>query len=451
MLVGYATMDGLEVVNHARLQAYVDAGFGGSFESIDICGCPALTPEALGAAYVSPAADPAPWYDANVPASGEFAGLWVLSMTGHDERPTSRTVSQAVTGGGVFSRQRIVPRTIVVQGVLLGSSCCGVAYGLRWLGQALDGCGEPGCDGTTLGALDCCPPEPAPDILDTHGRSMRRVALVSGPSVTRRAGDGCEGGCTADVLFVEFVLSAAEPWLWTPPTEVASEPIPTDDGSACIDWVLSDGPCTPLAACPHGTNCSDPSCMAASPPEVSGAGSCFCRPIATNRSCVEVDTTAFGSFTDLLPIITVEAGSSDLRRFTVSIFTKDDPTAACCEGESQDIDYDEATVDYSDPDVYYDGLHPSIADLEACDPHSVYHVGYLQAGGTMTLDGQVRKASVTCDDEVVPAADVWGADGAPLTFTPLGCGQTYCIILEADGLFTPAADAVVTIELSARA
>lgn len=462
MLDGYLVWNGTEVVNHARLQAYVDAGFAPNMDALDICGCPTLGPS-LDTTYVSPSADPAPWYDAAVPESAEFAGFWLLSVTGDDTRPTSRSVSQSVTGGGVFGRQRVTPRTIVVSGVLLGQSCCGVAYGLRWLGQALDGCTAPGCDGADLEILSCCPPEDvgSGDLFATYGRTMRRVALSSGPTVTRRAGDGCQAGCTADVIFVEFILTAAEPWAWTAPVEMLSESVPLDEessGDACVEWVLvaegegctEQAACCRLSACATGAVCGDPNCATPSAPAVATPRSCYCLPLAVNESCHEIETTAFGSVAEVLPIITVSAGSTDLRRLTISFYEKTDPDAECCVTVEGALTYDDAATTYDDADVTYDDATESAVDAERCNPAAVYHVGYLQAGAEMVFDGQVRRALVTCNGISAQASDAWGLNGAPVDFSPLGCARTYCVVLEADALYLPADDATVTLELTGR-
>lgn len=430
MIPDYLVLDGTEIVNHARLEAYRAAGLVGSFDSLDICGCPALTAEALEETYTSPEADPAPWYDPTVPASAEFSGLWVLSIAGHDSRPTGRSVTQTVTGGGVFGRQRVTPRTIVVTGVLLGSSCCGVDYGLKWLGQVLDTCEGVGCDGVDAEVIGCCPSEDvgSGDLLATYGRTMRRVALTQGPTVTRRAGDGCQGGCTADVMFVEFILTAAEPWMWSPAVEVLEEFVPTDDGADCVTWtVVAEGEgcgteeaCCRLATCDTGTDCADPECATPTPPTVASPTSCFCLPIAVNRTCHSIDTSEVPASFDALPIITVNAGYSDLRRLTISFYENDG--SDCC----------------------------TVADASRCDPVAVYHVGYIPAGAEMTFDGQIRRVLVDCGEGSEQASDAWGRNGAPVSFVPLGCDREYCVTLEADAIFTPADDATVTIALSNR-
>lgn len=448
MIESYVLLDSTEIVNHTRLQAYADNGYVTSLDSLEACGCESLTPYELSASYVSPESDPAPWYDPQVDVSAEFAGLLVLSMTGMDDHPTSRSVTQAVTGGGVFGRQRVAPRTIVVQGVLLGSSCCGVAYGLKWLASALDACSASGCDGADLQALACCPPvaptapttggwdsgvwddgvwddEFGPVILPAWLRTMRRTALISGPTVTRRAGSGCSATCSSDVIFVEFVLSAAEPWQWTTPVEVLSESVPTDAGG-CIEWVEvaegcpSNDACCRLASCTSADGCADPECAVPTPPAVASPQSCYCLPLAVNSTCTTLDTSSIPAGMVGLPIIEVYAGASDLRRVTVSIYEQG---AGTC---------DEAAV------------------ADRCDPVAVYHAGFVPAGGRMTFDGQIRRTITECEGASYPASDAWGFGGSPVEFVPLGCDRTYCLCIEADALSTPGAGAKVVVSLSGR-
>lgn len=47
MLDGYLKMNDVEIINHARLQEYIDSGLVGGFEHIEACGCPALTARSL--------------------------------------------------------------------------------------------------------------------------------------------------------------------------------------------------------------------------------------------------------------------------------------------------------------------------------------------------------------------------------------------------------------------
>ncbi|MDP4512058.1 hypothetical protein [Nonomuraea turcica] len=90
-----------------------------------------------------------------------------------------------------------------------------------------------------------------------------------------------------------------------------------------------------------------------------------------------------------------------------------------------------------------------IADAERCNPHSVYHVGYAPAGSVLTLDGQIGRALIECGGVCETSGDVWGADGSPPTWRPLSTG-TYCICVETDALFLPAADAAVSVAVTGR-
>lgn len=47
-----------------------------------------------------------------------------------------------------------------------------------------------------------------------------------------------------------------------------------------------------------------------------------------------------------------------------------------------------------------------LANAERCSPHSVYNVGFLPAGGTLTVDGQVGRATVECVVTAEPSPDV---------------------------------------------
>src|SRR5262249_36861937 len=156
-----------------------------------------------------PVSDLAPWYDPDVPESADFAGLMVLSVDGLDDYPVRRSTTAAVSGGASIGPARAQPRTLTVTGILLGATCCAVDYGLHWLGEALVGCTEGNCDGDCLTLYNCCPGQAmtATDFNAAHRRTLRRAALVSGPTPTARTGDGCAAGTCqlgADIVTVEF-------------------------------------------------------------------------------------------------------------------------------------------------------------------------------------------------------------------------------------------------------
>lgn len=512
MLGDYMTVDGVEVVNSARLEVYAQT-VGTPLTSGPACGCPALTAEALGdLPYVTPEVDDAPWWDPGVPESGEFAGWMVTSVDGLDDHPVTRQVTGAVTGGAALGPARVQPRTITITGVLLGASCCGVAYGLRWLARVLQGCTGRGCGGCRGGGCGggdvtlfaCCPPpddespggspgdespgdespggeSPGGEVVGSLARwrrTLRRVALLEGPRVVDRAGEGCTGGhpggCDvgADLLTVEVVVSAATPWAWADPVPVLDVPVPTDDGSECIVWCVhsgdpvppvclelsdtcppgavgveelpdgdcpgggvawpvdevdGDGPCEGVcrhATCPDpGAACTDPACRTPAPPAPPLPRTCYCSALAVNAEAYDLDLSDWPRWGQSVPIITLDAGSSALRRVTVT-FVERGP------------EHDGMTCE-------------DVAADRRCAPHSVYEVGFVPAGGRVRLDGQTGRAHVTCGGVCETSPDVYGRDGSPLRFDVLGPGE-YCVLVEADAIVPAAEDAEITVEVSGR-
>ncbi|MEU8870430.1 hypothetical protein AB0D24_04555 [Streptomyces javensis] len=478
MLDHYLTLGGVEIANHARLAAYLES-VGSPLDSVGACSCPTFTSELVGdAPYISPEMDGAPWWDPDVPESGDFAGLMVLSIDGLDDYPVTRTATAAVTGGAALGAARVQPLTLTVTGVLLGATCCGVEYGLRWLAQALTGCTGDGCGGDCATFYNCCPPEDMTpeEFAARHERTLRRVALTSGPTVTARHGTGCTAGsCStgADLLTVEFVLTAGTPWQWTAPVPVLDVEVPTDDGTECITWCVHDrkGPpptpptclelqdapaCAPgsvlveftetgggcevvwpdqdeaehpcascrLAACPDADElCTDPRCRTPAPPVAPPPQTCFCKALAVNSEAYELDLTTWPRFFGSAPIIEFYAGSRDLRHATITFFER----TAVHTGMTCD----------------------EVAVMERCNPAAVFEVGYVPAGGVLTLDGQVGRPTVTCLGSCEISPDAYGRDGGPLEFPLLSCDR-YCVLVEADAVETAAEDARVVVSLSGR-
>ncbi|MFI7467402.1 hypothetical protein [Nonomuraea sp. NPDC049646] len=478
----YLRVGETEIANTARLAAYLDS-VGSPLTSVDAagCGCPTLTAELLGdLPYTSPQEDRAPWWDPDVPESAEFAGVMILSVAGVNRHPVTRAVTGAVAGGAALGPARVQPLTMVFTALLLGSSCCGVEYGARWLAAALEGCTGQACGGDCVTLYNCCPAEDLdPEVFaERHRRTLRRVALTDGPTEIARAGDGCAAGgaceaAGADIVTVEWTLVAATPWQWTDPVPILQAPLPADTGEECVTWCVHGGPgqpvaemvcfdltedaCSPgaaaveftatscagpgwpaldqvpvdpceaacrLAACPGEESlCADPSCRTPTPPQPSPPETCYCAALAVNTACYDLDLSGRAGWFADAPMITVSAGSSELRRLTITFYERTDE---------------------------HDGLTcEEIAELERCNPHSVYHVSYVPAGGVLTLDGQVGRAMVECGGVCETSSDVFGRDGSPPSWALLDCDR-YCVCIDSDALVPPAADATIEIAVSGR-
>lgn len=155
-----AWLGGTEIVNDSRTTAYMRNGIKPSTLVVNgDCGCPdVLVLAGCDNSYNTPAEDDAPWYDSAIPESAEFAGFLTTEFEGMGST-YSRSVIESITDGASLGRARFSSRTMTWKGFLFGSSCCGVAYGFRWLTSILRGsnrCGNS-CSGEDLELLVCCP------------------------------------------------------------------------------------------------------------------------------------------------------------------------------------------------------------------------------------------------------------------------------------------------------
>lgn len=436
MLTDYAASGTQELWNLTRLQAYL-TNVGSPFDTgPGICVCDSLTPEMLGGTgttYVDPVTDEAPWYDPDVPQSAEFLGFMPTAVTGLDDNPRSRNVTNAVGGGGVFGPVRELPRTITVTGTLIGTSCCGVEYGLHYLTEVLQSCTGGSCDGSCLTMFACCP-EPGmtqAEFNAAYRRTFRRTALVTGPTVTGRSttnqpcsGGSCRGG---DLVDVEFVIVAATPWAWTDPEPKLDVQLP-DPGDECVEWCLDavDGVCEGepclFADCVDDTSCQDPLDTFAVPPQPSIPTTSFCVPLSPTRECYSIDLSDRPRWSDDYPTVSVYSGSSELRNVRV---------------------------------VFYENVNPAVdcndqADMSRCQPVNDFYITYIPAFSTVVIDGQIGQVVLFCDNRCSPATTAYGDDeGGPVQVGPLTCAA-YCVCIEVDGNFPPAPDASVSIEISGR-
>lgn len=155
-----AWLFGVEIVNDSRTNAYLRNGIKPPTLTVNgDCGCDNILALAgCDDEYTNPAQDNAPWYDPAIPESAEFAGFLRTEFEGLASTYT-RSVTESIGDGATLGRSRLGSRTMTWKGYLFGSSCCGVAYGLRWLGKTLQGVNSCGnnCFGEDLELLVCCP------------------------------------------------------------------------------------------------------------------------------------------------------------------------------------------------------------------------------------------------------------------------------------------------------
>jgi hypothetical protein len=168
----YACLGGLEISNGNRVLTYtrnIGIGIPGN---VGRCECDALD---LAYPFSDPATDPAPWYDADVPESEEFLGVWLREVY---PQPNMSRASTSRAGGGILLGPLSVGRRIVsCSGVMFATSGVGMAYGEAWLREALSG--GCGCEGDDLQILRACPPTDEYGDYDRYFRTLINAGIVS--------------------------------------------------------------------------------------------------------------------------------------------------------------------------------------------------------------------------------------------------------------------------------
>ena len=267
MFTGWLSYAGTEIVNEARLSAYtVSLGIPGS-QCED---CPTLITAFEHAPYTTPAADNAPWYDANIPESGQVAGFYIRAIDGFGDTATRRVDELARNGAIVGSRRR-GPRQLNITIQAVAASDCAMSYAMGWLARVLRGADclpvsdifsgstGVGCASETLCMLTCCPltPEDIPKYLT----SLYRVGVTQGPNVISQSHESTfEPGdeCGLVICDAEVTFTAGDPGWYSPAvniidTDLAPFYVGTTDPFEPYDITEL---CDPLIAQPNAVICT---------------------------------------------------------------------------------------------------------------------------------------------------------------------------------------------------
>lgn len=146
--------------------------------------------------------DSAPWFDPDVPASGEFAGVVPLGFPGLDDSTRQASTSEYLTDGGRSGKARNSTLSVVGSVALVGKTDRGVDYGKRWLDRVLRESGaQTFCAGSDLRYF---PYVKAPLSEVRHRRDVR---LTRGQSVTRKRVAQC-----SSTWLTTFTLTADDPY-----------------------------------------------------------------------------------------------------------------------------------------------------------------------------------------------------------------------------------------------
>lgn len=432
----YMALCGNEIVNAARLEAYVGNGVKPYGFDIKVPGCEGLDAILPGVdsdpplgGYQLPDLDLAPWYDATVPESANFAGLLVTEVT--ISSPYSRSSTENIRQGTTLGRLKLLGRTIVVHGWLIGKTCCATQYGLKWLTTALSGppCPEGNCGACSLEFLDCCPAigTEEGDCLTTDAgvyvrpsadteyqraaeffRHMNGVGVIDGPNVLSCKGSNC--GCGSSALVeVEFTLSSSSPYFNSCGTSVLTDQLaalPCDTEDCDITWLkIEEGEECPVVdpECPVVEDClEDPLCpLPALPPALKiPTNPCACNPLRTTRLCVASSSgKEWGSST-----LNIEVFSGDTQLRNLAIRLWQNPLGVTC-GD------------------------PEFTDCSAC---STLLISYIPPNARFVLSGETRTVTIECNGRTRNASqNVTNVDGQPFDWPDLTC-FTACICVDFD-------------------
>lgn len=368
--------------------------------------------------------DDCPWHDPMIPASAEFAGVWILSVDGADSTPHDVDVIDSASVGAAFGSVRTPARDLKMEALVVGGTPAGLSYGLSWLGSVLRGdqCAT-GDEPRTLLWLETAPPSDDEMTTDNvvavgnaEARMYSQVALTSPLEVEERMGRWVPQGHGATMARVNFTLTAGVPWAWGLPTPLVSGLRPSlgEPRTVRFESVGDDGTC-PSACTPAGAVLVDPTApaLATLPRPITPAAAAGCDPLQSRRLTWLIEAGRTAQWMETVPTVTIHAGARDERSVRIQ-WVEGQPSA--------------------DPDI-------------ACATVGEAMIGYIPARATLTLDAVTGSATVvTHDGQRLDATPlVTGRMGGPWRPPVLRCARAYTLIIDAEQYV----DAAVTVDVDA--
>lgn len=222
-MTGWACVAGTVVASPMRTLTYARLGLAGPRFNVqvDSCYCHAL----VEGSYISPSADPAPWYVAGNADSADFLGIYLDKVT--LDSPHARRANRSTSIGGTISPFSLGPRVLACEGFLLAANARGLDYGQRWLYDAL----LPMCtDLADVMVLPACPEFGNAEIEEESFRTLYDCALVDGPVFGAR---DTSGSCVIDS--VGFQIASQLPYLHADQDLIATAQLDQGD-STCASY-----------------------------------------------------------------------------------------------------------------------------------------------------------------------------------------------------------------------
>lgn len=416
----YYAYAGNEVINASRTEAYAKALKLGFFRPV--YKVPNMNALLGDAAYVNPTTDNAPWYDVDIPASAQFAGAYPLSVEGIEDSTYQSAVTESTIDGGVISRPRASTKSVVFSVALVASTEAGAEYGQRWLASALGAgvCGPRDVFGADLCYLFAQPTgigdltvgsAAATAAFSTNLRQLRRVTVVSGPTITAKKVMSCGGA----VWTAQFTAVAANPFEYSdeiPIVKGVMDPSVVNPYVPGVTGVYSgtgvtfnEVPCPQQGFVPI----SDPLCPAVTPPPgpPTIALGCYVAPLVWTRRTFTIPKEMVPVWGQVVPLIQVHARYDTVRNLRIRFH----------------------------PDIYNTGV---VDPNNPCSFCGDFVFGYVPQNSTLIFDGSDRSVTVRDGGGAEQRAEslVYNTDGTPFTWPEFACGFGYVVTLDLDSTET---------------
>ena len=435
---GYLVIDGVPLIDPASTAALAAADPGCRWQVNSEC--PECHCQAHSCEWGT--ISEAPWYDAAVPGSSEFFGLYGTLTLG---QPVGTTV---VTGTG--ARATAAPKELTFVGLLVACTARGAVYGRDWVARTLEPlcspcstrtaefglwCPDTVCDpdttcpdppeplspvdwSTIVGIDGCEDPEllgPKPDtptLVDDGLRTVTGVRYNPGSFTELPDLASPLPSCHGLRVTFSFTLSCPEAVTGSSQVCVMEAPLATDPTPCCVGLTFNIGTEDETCGCPTPCACPTvtvgPSIEGSPSPRTGSTGTDLCRystPLCSKTFACLVDP--FG-WQNAAPIIEITAGTEPLRNVSITWWeaVQGLPSPATPTG----LDYYLQRVPVADPAL--------IADVPA--------------RSTVVIDSARQTEELWCPGSDPTAARVEACGGRRYRHHTLCCGSRYWVAVEID-------------------
>lgn len=346
--------------------------------------------------YADPASDPAPWYDANDPASTEFLGAMILRVEGATDSTIKREPVDALDSGTILNRARLSGRSFTLELLLLSTSCRGADFGIEWMRRVFETdlclCGDTNdcqaCYGKEFTLRRSCDTEIG-DACDTGLRTWMSTGVIDGIKIQP---DDVLDKCCCVAQRVTLVLQSESPYSYGCEDAACNTVVDPDGYKRCFDWAAD---CLQGCCDENREGCDrclfDPLCDCFTaedpvPQSIQSDLACFCEPLERIIQCCCIEDVGSAGYDTALKIEIFSGYDTatdpdglaftelGLRNVTLSIF--DNPENIDC------ITDDESYDDWCD-------TRPS--------PRFEIKIPYIPSNATLTIDGRTNRVFLECD------------------------------------------------------